>query len=148
MTRHGRQATRCGGLVALAGFVAACASGQQNVRLSNSAEVPAARGTVSSKIAENGNTKFDIKVEHLAPPNKVEASASTYVVWLKPLETNEPAQNVGALRVDRQRLTGTFEGITSHRRFQLSITAESQTTARNPSGSKVLSAMVLQPEKS
>src|SRR5512142_1748430 len=133
-------------LVLVAGLALGC-SGRQDVRFKHGAGVAGARGDVKSKIADNGNTQFNSKVEHLAAPSEVASGATTYVVWLKPLEGNQPPQNVGALQVDGDKLTGSFEGVTWLRRFEVIVTAESDTMARTPSRSQVLTAMVLQPEK-
>jgi len=137
------------GLVALAGTglgigLAGCASGGQQTPLASTPRVPAATGQVDTKVTDNGNTQFNIKVEHLAPPDRVANGTNSYVVWVRPLASDQPPQNMGALQVDPDRLTGRFSGTTPYRQFQLSITAEQDTTTTSPSQNQVLSAMVSQ----
>jgi len=141
-----RLATVLGAVLLAASVLAFGACGTtQGTAMSAAPTVPAAAGTVSTKINNDGNTQFTIDVKHLAPPEKVASGANNYVVWLTPQqgEARQP-QNMGTMRVDPNQLTGEFTGITPLRRFQLSITAEPDSTATQPSGKEVLSAQVSQ----
>ena len=104
--------------------------------LAASAKQPAAEGTVSFGEAKNGNTKVDLSVKHLASPDKLTPSESTYVVWTQ-RDTQAPPQNIGALQVDKD-LTGTLNTVTPLRRFDLFITAEPTAQTGKPTGEKQL----------
>src|SRR5436305_14260620 len=58
--------------------------------------VPAASGIVhAQRDKDNGNTKLDIKVNHLARPSNLTPPATTYLVWVRP--TDGDAVNQGAI---------------------------------------------------
>jgi hypothetical protein len=121
------------GLVALV----SCASAQ---KLTGGALAPAASGTVDAKIGEGGNTQLEVKVEHLAPPEKVSSGATVYVVWV--IAKDAPAVNVGDLKLNAD-LDGSLQTVTPQHAFELKITAESVSTASNISGPVVLSGSVV-----
>src|SRR4051812_26268756 len=79
-----------------------CAA-KESVAMSASNKVPAATGQIDVHSDRAGNTRVDVKVKHLAPPENVVPKATSYVVWVKSLEGNRPPENVGALRVNDNR---------------------------------------------
>ena len=104
------------------------------------ANVPAATGTVMiDKDKENGNTKVDVKVDHLADPSSLTPSASAYIVWVRP--NGGDAVKQGALRVDKN-LSGELKTQTVSKSFDVLITAENSESATFPSSVQVLSAHV------
>lgn len=111
------------------------------VRLNNAPEVPAAEGVVTLKEARNGNTKIDLKVKHLASPDKIAANANTYVVWVRSLTGDQTPINVGSLNVN-ENLEGKLETTTPLQSFELFVTPESNPAAVVPTGSKVLRTTV------
>jgi len=58
-------------LVAVLSVLSGCAAPSQ-VRLTGSPDIPGAEGVVKTSTSNDGNTKLDISVKHLAPPEKVE----------------------------------------------------------------------------
>jgi hypothetical protein len=97
--------------------------------------VPAAKGSVDVDKDRNGNTELKIKVEHLAQPENLSPSQSSYVVWLQDKES-EP-ENLGELRVNG-KLEGSFQTVTPHKSFDLFVTGEKDATAKTPYGPEVL----------
>jgi hypothetical protein len=89
----------------------------------------------------NGNAELDIRVDHLAPPERIAPGATSYVVWVKPMLGDMKLQNLGALRVD-QDLSGDLQAVTSLRHFQLMITPEASVAAQMPRGPIVLDAEI------
>jgi hypothetical protein len=118
---------------AAASLAPGCASREE---LSASPALPAAEGTLKCGRAANDNTAIDLKVKHLASPDRLTPPASVYVVWLKPDKDAAP-QNIGALEVDGD-LNGRLKTVTALRRFELFVTAEAAGQAPSPSGSPVL----------
>ena len=57
--------------------------------------VLASEGTVRISDGDNGNTKVSIRVNHLAPPFKVIADSTVYVVWIRPKEDERQNVNPG-----------------------------------------------------
>lgn len=116
-----------------AAFAAACVSPE---KLGASSALPAAEGTLTCAKAANDNTAIDLKVKHLANPERLTPPVAAYVVWTKRDKDAEP-QNIGALKV-AEDLTGRLETVTSLRRFELFVTGEATGQAPAPSGEPLL----------
>jgi hypothetical protein len=71
-------------------------TGPSEVRFTRSLIVPAADGVAEVRRDENGNAQIDIKVDHLAPPERIAAGATSYVVWVKAMRGDMKFQNLGA----------------------------------------------------
>ena len=123
----------------LAVALAACAG--RTVAMKNSEMSSAAQAKVNLKQAEGGNTEINLEAAHLAPASKVRDDASSYVVWVEPLNGSGPPQNVGALPVDKD-LEAELKAITPLKDFQIYVTPEPSGDAVHPSGPKVLAAVV------
>lgn len=106
-------------------------------------QVPFAKGEVDASFEENGNGKMTLRVEHLGDPAKLNAKATTYVVWVKPIakEGNEKPQNVGALKVDDD-YSGELEFTTTFRHFDVTVTPEESAEVSQPGGRDVLKTTV------
>lgn len=128
-------------LVAAAFLAAACVHGMEEVKLSTSAEgIPAAQGAVKTMGASNDNQRVIVQVNHLAPPEKVENGATTYVVWAQP-EGQDTVQNIGALKVDK-KLNGSLMTVLPYDSFKVFITAEPTANVTAPTGDELLAANV------
>lgn len=101
--------------------------------------VPASQGTVEATAGANGNTNLEIRVKHLAPPEKVAADATVYVVWIQP--RGAAHQSVGALRLNSD-LEGTLATVTPHRRFLVMVTPEPSGQVAEPSHEPVFTSDV------
>lgn len=120
-------------LLLAAMFASGCAGTE---KLSASSDLPAAEGTVRCAKADNDNTSIDLKVKHLASPDRLTPAAAVYVVWTK-ADKDAPPRNIGALVVD-ESLTGRLQTITPLRRFELFVTGEATGQATSPSGEPLL----------
>jgi len=105
-------------------------------KLSASPALPAAEGTLKCDKGANDNTDIDLKVKHLASPDRLTPPASVYVVWLKADKDAAP-QSIGALEVDGD-LSGRLKTVTALRRFELFVTGEATGQTPTPSGAPVL----------
>lgn len=98
--------------------------------------VPAASGTVTAqKDKDNGNTRLELKVNHLANPSSLTPPASVYLVWVRPSGTDAVKQ--GAIGVDKN-LKGELKVVTLSKDFDLLVTAEQSATVTVPSNVEVL----------
>jgi hypothetical protein len=83
--------------------------------------------------ADRGFTTLNIKVNHLAPPERLLAGADSFVVWARQSD-GAPWQRIGALNYDAEERTGELQGasvpLTS---FHLIITAEKESAPGTPS---------------
>jgi phage major head subunit gpT-like protein len=115
-------------------------SSGKEYRMESSSMVPAATGTVKvEKDKDNGNTKLDIKVNHLAKPSSLSPPANNYIVWVRPRGGDAVKQ--GALGVDHD-LKGELKVVTVSKEFDLFITAEQTEAVSQPSGPEVLKTHV------
>jgi hypothetical protein len=92
---------------------------------------PAAVGNIKAKADDNKNTVLDVRAEHLAPPAALDPTLSTYVVWIRPVATQE-FTNVGQLLMRSDR-SGRLQVTTPFPEFNVLVTAEQSGTARAPS---------------
>jgi hypothetical protein len=118
----------------------ACSSGYK-APLVPTPQNPAATGVVKARRTPNENTEVNLKVQHMAPPDKVADDAKIYVVWAKPWTANAVPQNVGSLVIDKDR-TGSLETKTPHERFDLMITPEPNGLVSQPTHEPVLKGKV------
>ena len=103
-------------------------------------DVPAAAGTVKlERDKDNGNTKVDIKVDHLARPSSLTPSADVYIVWIRP--NGGEALKQGAIGVGKN-LSGELKMETVSKDFDVFITAEQGDSTTFPSNVEVLRAHV------
>ena len=137
MKNHSR-ATGYGALLVLllTGGVAA-ASAATKLPLGSSPQIPAAQGKVGLKSTKNGNVEIKLSVKHLAPPGRITPGATVFVVWVRGLAPFAEAQNLGALRVDKN-LDGKLTAVTAMSSFDLFLTCEQSQTVTVPATPELL----------
>jgi hypothetical protein len=101
--------------------------------------VPAARGEVNIGKDKNGNTKVDLQVKFLAPPENLTPPKTAYLVWFQD-RGGEPTME-GQLRLDK-KLNGNFKTTTPLRNFDLFVTAETDASAKTPGSPQLLRTSV------
>ena len=113
-------------LLVTVGATAAHAS--ETLVLGSSSQIPAAEGTAQFSKTANGNIEIQLRIKHLAPPSRIVPGAVVFVVWVRDLAAGSQAQNLGALKVDKN-LSARFKSVTSLAAFDVFLTCEqSQTT--------------------
>lgn len=90
---------------------------------------------------QNDNTKVQLRVEHLAPPQNLQPPRSVYVVWVK--TPDNQYYIVGQLRIDKD-LEGKLNAITPFKTFRIVISAEDIPTVTQPGDQVVLTTEVLE----
>lgn len=107
------------------------------------ASVPFAKGEIDAgSVADDGNAKYTLSVEHLGDPAKLNPSATVYVVWLQPKgKEGATVQNMGALKVDSD-YSGEHAFSSPFKSFDISVTPEVSADVTKPSGRDVLKASV------
>jgi hypothetical protein len=115
-------------------------SSSQEYPMKASNSVPAAAGIVKAqRDKDNGNTKLDIRVWHLANPSRLTPPANAYIVWVRP--PDGAAVKQGAIRVDKDQ-KGEVKLVTEAKDFEVFITAEQSESVDVPSDFQVLRADV------
>jgi hypothetical protein len=105
-------------------------------------KLPSVEGQVSIRNEENNNTGIDLSVKHLARPERVSPDATTYMVWGKPAgDENAQALPLGALNVDED-LNAEIKTVTPLKNFDLFITAEPAGVTNEPTGERLLWALI------
>jgi hypothetical protein len=101
---------------------------------------PAAEATARVTRDANDNTKLQLRVKHLALPQRLSPPKALYVVWAQTPQGR--TMNLGRLIVKSNR-TGAFTGVMPLDEFRLLITAEDVADAIAPSAKVVLSTRVI-----
>lgn len=109
---------------------------QHAVTMTVSPDIPAAQAKVKFDKTNDGNISVNLAVKYLADPQKLQPPAAIYVVWVSS-DKDSPAQNIGALKVDKDR-EGTLKSVTPLHAFQLFVTAEANGQIQTPAGPKLL----------
>lgn len=108
----------------------------KNYHMTADRSVPAASGSVhAQRDKDNGNTKLDIKVFHLAHPSDLNPPATTYLVWVRP--SGGDAVKEGAIGVSND-LNGEVHAVTVAKNFDVFITPEQSQSVSVPSATEVL----------
>jgi hypothetical protein len=117
---------------------AGCAS---LITMTPDSTVPFVVGEIEVAPGDGANKSFTVHVQHLGDPGKLDASATTYVVWIKTTKEDAVPTNMGALDVDASQ-TGKVNFSTPFKEFEVTVTPESASDASKPSGHDVLKASV------
>lgn len=117
-------------------------SHQTKIMMNSTQLTPGAGGQVLISKGDNGNTRVDVKVEHLAPPAALNPPSNDYVVWLQ--ENGRGPENQGVIKVGKDE-NGQLRIKTPYKAFRLFITAEPTPTPQMPNNMEVLSARVVMP---
>jgi len=123
-------------MLLLSGGVAT-AGAAATLPLQSSSEIPAAEGKVRLHSTKNGNVEIKLSVKHLAPPGRIVAGSNVFVVWTRGLAPGAEAQNLGALKVDKN-LSGRLTAVTAMSSFDLFLTCEQSQTVTFPAGPELL----------
>lgn len=126
-------------LLAGAAILAGC--GGTTYPMTADRSVPFAVGEVDATVEKDGTGRFQIDVEHLGDPGKLDPAAKAYVVWVKPRNEGAKVQNVGAIEVGR-RYTGRHTFTSTFKEFDVKITPEPSADAVTPTGQDVLKARI------
>jgi hypothetical protein len=111
----------------------------QTVPFRETPHAPAALGEAKVSIGENNNTRIDLDIRHLAPPQNLTPPKSVYVVWVE--APDGKFANLGQITPGRDRSVE-FRAVTPLRVFRIFITAEDRVLAGSPSDQIVLSTDV------
>ena len=109
--------------------------------LTAATSVPAANGEINVGKDRNGNTNLELKVKHLAKPDRLSPPKAAYLVWLK--GSGGEISPAGQLTVNG-KLEGSFKTVTPLRTFDVIITAEDDLGSRTPGGSEIFRGSVQQ----
>lgn len=128
-------------LALILGTQIAC-GGALEYKVPSSAQAPGADAHIVADVNEDqSTTQLEIKVEHLAPPDRVNTAATAYVIWQRS-SSSVVWSRVGALLYDADARSGTFQGSVPEAAFDLTVTAEKTANVASPSANVVFSQRV------
>jgi hypothetical protein len=125
-------------LIAITLLLATAAWSRED-KLTNTGLDPSAQGTVVTSTDRNGNTEVEVKVKHLARPQKLVPPRQAYLVWVQP--RGEQPELLGALKVN-DGLEGSLKATTTRKDFDILVTAEDTMNPQVPSSNAVLRGSV------
>jgi hypothetical protein len=120
-------------------FLLAAAAWGREDRLTNTGVAPAAEGKIITDKDRNGNTGIEIHVKHMATPHSLTPPRESYLVWVQP--RGKDPELLGALRVN-ENLEGSLKAATTHKDFEVLITAEDSMKPDTPSSTVILKGTV------
>lgn len=113
----------------------------KRVDLVPAASIPAANGELKVGTDDNSNTTVALKVRNLAPPSRLTPAKTAYVVWIEP--RGLPPESKGQLQAVGDSLSGELRFVTTHREFDVFITAEDGVGVPQPTGEPLMRASVM-----
>jgi hypothetical protein len=126
-------------LLAVVVLATSCA---KKMTFQQSTVVPTAEGRVKIKKDDNGNYAINLKVTHLAPPDRLTPPKKVYIAWL--VTENERARNIGQLRSTKgfftRKYNASLDAVSVYKPIRIFITAEDDATPTFPGSPTVLTA--------
>ncbi|MBZ5710596.1 hypothetical protein [Nannocystis pusilla] len=122
---------------ALLSTVAACAT---TVQAPTQAPALGSDAKIVAKKNKTGTYAVTLDITNLAPPSRLDAEATAFVVWL--VSGDLPAVRAGTLAYDEGDRRGQLEASSPNAAFTVLITLEKDPTPASPSGKGILSAAV------
>lgn len=127
------------GLMHLLLLVAVTVGCSQKVAFRETPDAPAAMGQARVTTDDNNNTRIELDIEHLAPPQNLTPPKSVYVVWVE--SPGGKVANMGQIAVKDDR-SAEFAAVTPLRVLRVIVTAEDRALVQTPSPQVVLTTGV------
>jgi hypothetical protein len=129
--------------ITLAGFLSlgAC-GGPLTYTPHGTPRAPEADGHITANVNhEQGSTRIQLQVEHLAPPDRIVSGTTAYVVWER-RDGSHPWTRIGTLVYNNGARVGELDATAADQAFDLQITAEPTATPATPADGVVLAQRV------
>jgi hypothetical protein len=128
-------------LLLVGAFALGC--GPQKYIVTGTDLVAGADGTVLADVKKDlGSTQIDVRVDHLAPPQRLKPLATAFVAWQR-RDSATTWSRVGALRYDEGSRRGELKDTTiPETRFDLLITVETEVSPAAPASEVVFAQRV------
>lgn len=115
----------------------ACAS---RYKVDTEAPAYAAQARIKVTVNKTNNREVDLRVDHLAPPARIDAGLRSYVVWFA--VPGHGVTKAGVLDYNEKRRRGTLTATTPHPKFEVFISLERDPSVAQPSAQLVLRKLV------
>ena len=114
-----------------------CAS---RYRLDTEPPTYAGQAKIEVDVNKTNNREIDLRIDHLAPPSKIDPASRAYVVWVS--VPGRGLSKLGVLDYDAKRRRGRLEATTPHAKFELIVSLERDRGASAPSSTVILRKIV------
>jgi hypothetical protein len=121
----------------LAASIAGCAS---TYEMPTEAPNYAAIADIEVRVNKTDLREMTLRIEHLAPPRRIDPSLVAYVVWMT--VPGHGTSKLGQLEYDEDDREGRLLATSAHRKFEVLVTLESDLSAASPSNNVVLRKLV------
>ncbi|PRP90738.1 hypothetical protein ENSA5_61720 [Enhygromyxa salina] len=95
-------------------------------------------------VDKTGNGTIKLEFTHLAPPERIDSSFRSYVVWAQ--SDGKDPHKLGILEYSEKKRTGTLDATFSDDRMKIIVTLEKDTSVNMPVGTRVLEQEVTAPK--
>jgi len=123
-----------------AAFLSTTAACATTVKAPTTAPALGSDAEIVVKKNKTGTYAVTLDVTNLAPPSRLDAEATAFVVWL--VAKDLPAVRAGALAYDEGDRRGLLEATSPNASFTVLVTLEKELTPASPSGKGILSTTV------
>lgn len=133
-----------GGLLTLVlGLALAACGGPLKYEAKGTPRAPDADAHIVAEVnSSTVMTRVTIKLEHLAPPDRIQPGATTYVAWARKND-KENWTRVGAVVYDADKRTGDMsEATVPLTQFEMIVSAEAQGAPQSPSQNVVVAQQI------
>lgn len=132
---------KVGVFAALLGVVSTTATGcASRYRLGTEPPTYAGLARIKVDVNKTGNREVDLRIDHLAPPAKIDPASRAYVVWVS--VPGRGISKLGVLDYDEKRRKGRLEATTPHPKFELIVSLEQDRGVSTPGTTVVLRKIV------
>jgi hypothetical protein len=100
----------------------------------------AAVAKIKVKVNDDDNREMSLRIDHLAPPHKLDGSYRTYAVWIA--VPGHPIAKIGALDYDVKKRRGELVATSPHPKFEVIVSLEGDRSSAQPSDAIVLRKIV------
>lgn len=100
----------------------------------------AAIADISVKINKTELRELSLRIEHLAPPSRIDPAMKAYVVWIA--VPGHPTAKLGLLEYDADDRDGELMATSAYPKFEVLVTLESDPSTATPSSNVVLRKLV------
>ncbi len=95
---------------------------------------------IVAKKNKTGNYAVSVNISNLAPANRLDGEATTFVVWL--INQDQPAVRAGSLAYDEGDRAGSLEATSPNALFTVLVTLEKEPAPASPNGKGILTAKI------
>ena len=99
---------------------------------------------IDMKVDKTGNGDITLSFEHLAPPEHIDSSLRSYVVWVE--SGGKDPYKLGVLEYKAKKRSGSLSATYSDDQMKIIVTVEKDPKVDAPVGTRVLEADVIGPK--